>query len=99
MLLRGKWICELPEFHAMLRSEPARVKAFLTTQTEQLRLPYGRRIVTFGRQCVFIGTTNDDQWLKDETGGRRFWPVRCRTIDVDGLRRDRDDLWAEAVHK
>ena len=96
--LRGLWIVELSELDVLNRAELARAKAFLTQQTERFRLPYGRRIILVPRQCVFLGTTNADQWLKDETGGRRFWPVRCKVIDLDGLRRDRDQLWAEALH-
>ena len=98
MQLRGVWIVELSELDVLNRAELARAKAFLSQQTERFRLPYGRRVVHVPRQCVFIGTTNADSWLKDETGGRRFWPVRCRQIDLDGLRRDRDQLWAEALH-
>jgi predicted P-loop ATPase len=99
MQLRGVWILELSELDALNRAEMARAKAFLTQQMERFRLPYGRRIVQVPRQCVFIGTTNADTWLKDETGGRRFWPVRCRHIDLAGLRSDRDQLWAEALHR
>ena len=98
MQLRGVWFAELSELDALNRSDIARVKAFLTQQTERFRLPYGRRVIDLPRQCVFIGTTNSDTWLKDETGGRRFWPVRCGLIDTVGLLRDRDQLWAEALH-
>jgi putative DNA primase/helicase len=98
MQLRGVWIVELSELDVLNRAELARAKAFLSQQTERFRLPYGRRVVHVPRQCVFVGTTNTYSWLKDETGGRRFWPVRCRQIDLEGLRRDRDQLWAEALH-
>jgi predicted P-loop ATPase len=98
MQVRGRWIIELNEFDALNRVETARAKAFFSQQSERFRLPYGHRIAEIKRQCVFIGTTNADTWLKDETGGRRFWPVRCHgAIDLDGLRRDRNQLWAEAL--
>jgi predicted P-loop ATPase len=98
MQLRGVWLVELSELDVLDRAELARVKAFLSQQKERFRLPYGRRVVQVARQCVFLGTTNADSWLRDETGGRRFWPVRCREIELEGLRRDRDQLWAEALH-
>jgi predicted P-loop ATPase len=97
--LRGLWIVELSELDVLNRAELARAKAFITQQSERFRVPYGRRIINVPRQCVFVGTTNADSWSKDETGGRRFWPVRCRHIDLDGLRRDRDQLWAEALRQ
>lgn len=100
MQLRGVWLVELGELDVLNRSEMARVKAFLSQQVERFRLPYGHRIVKAPRQCCFVGTINADTWLKDETGGRRFWPVRCRKpIDLNGLKRDRDQLWAEALHR
>jgi predicted P-loop ATPase len=100
MQLRGRWIVELGELDALNRADMSRTKAFLSEQSDKFRVPYGRRIVPFPRQCVFIGTTNQDTWLKDETGGRRFWPVRCPAqIDLEGLRKVRDQLWAEALHK
>jgi predicted P-loop ATPase len=99
MQLRGTWIMELAELGALLRTESARSKAFFTRQTERFRLPYGRRVVAVPRQCVFIGTINSDVYLLDETGNRRYWPVYCTgPIKLDELRRDRDQLWAEALH-
>lgn len=98
MQLRGVWMVELSELDALNRSDIARVKAFLTQQNERLRLPYGQRLTLVERQCVFAGTTNSDAWLRDETGGRRFWPVRCGQIDIAAIKSDRDQMWAEALH-
>jgi predicted P-loop ATPase len=96
--LAGKWIIELPELDALIRSEPSAVKAFLTQQIDKFRPTYGRREVDRPRQCIFIGTTNQSAYLKDETGARRYWPVRTNSIDLEALVADREQLWAEAVH-
>jgi hypothetical protein len=95
--LRGVWIYELAEMASIRGREVERIKAFLSSPSDHYRPSYGRATRDFPRQTVFAGTTNDDQYLSDPTGARRFWPVRCRHIDLEGLRRDREQLWAEAT--
>lgn len=95
--LQGVWIIELSELDAMRKAEQTTVKRFITQRTDRFRPSYGRRVQLFHRRCVFIGTTNREDYLKDATGGRRFWPVRCGQIDLTAITRDRDQLWAEAV--
>jgi predicted P-loop ATPase len=97
MQVRAAWCIEIAELSAMARPEVERVKAFISRRTDRFRPSYGRRVIEVPRQSFFVGTTNAEAYLKDDTGGRRYWPVLCGTIDVDAIRRDRDQLWAEAV--
>jgi predicted P-loop ATPase len=97
MQLHGAWIVELSELDAMGRAETSKVKAFLTRRSDRYRAPYGRHVADHPRQCVFAGTVNHNDYLRDETGGRRFLPIEVGAVDKEALRRDVEQLWAEAV--
>lgn len=94
----GKIIIELEELQSVKRSEHGAMKAFLSKKSDRVRLPYEKMPADFARRCVYIGTTNDNHYLIDDTGNRRFWPVKLggKTIDTEGLKAVRDLLWAEA---
>ena len=101
MDLRGKWCAEFSEIDQLIRSEVETVKAFLSRSVDHFRAPYARSAADYPRQCVLIGTTNSNDYLRDATGNRRIWPVRCSNESVDHLwlKMNRSQLWAEAVHR
>lgn len=101
--LGGKWIIEMGELVSMKRSEAEVAKAFFSRQIDKFRPAYGRVVENVPRQCVFFGTTNEEYFLKSNYGDRRMWPVHVcrehRTADLSVLKDERDQLWAEAVHR
>lgn len=102
--LRRAWLIELGELSSIKRSDVEQVKAYLSKQVDIYRAAYARRVLEHPRQCVFCGTTNEALFLKGDTGNRRFWviPVVAELRKYrdwsEAIRRDRDQLWAEAVH-
>ncbi len=95
--LQGKWLVEIGELDSFTRAEVTRVKMVISTPVDTYRASYGRRVNDYPRQCMFAGTTNATEWGADETGLRRFWPVRCGEVNLRTLADARDQLFAEAL--
>lgn len=96
MTMRSIWVMEQGELSGMSKADVGQYKEFIARTTDRIRVPYGRRTENFPRQCIFIGTTNSKEYLKDLTGNRRFWPVSVGKCDFEAIERDRDQLLAEA---
>ena len=97
-ILQGKLLVEISEMDAFSRVEVNRVKQTVSCSCDRFRASYGRYAVDHPRTCVFVGTTNRDDWNRDETGARRFWPIACSgTIELESLRNLRDQYFAESV--
>lgn len=98
-VIQRKWIVEMCELDSLHRAEISRIKAFISGTHDTFRPSYGQHVVSVPRGCVFAGTTNQDQYLKDDTGARRFQPIKIGRVKLKALKRERVQLWAEAVHR
>ncbi|WP_157951558.1 virulence-associated E family protein [Agrobacterium pusense] len=98
----GHWIIEVGELASMNKAETTDLKSAISKTEDTSRMAYATNAITRKRQFVLIGTTNDSQYLRDPTGNRRFWPIKCNKtmadpIDIDSLLEERDQIWAEAL--
>jgi predicted P-loop ATPase len=99
-ILQGCWGVEIAEMDSFSKADVTRVKGAITRLTDKYRAPYERAPRSWRRECIFVGTTNETEWLRDPTGGRRFLPVRLMPsgkVDIERIDAERDQLWAEAV--
>lgn len=95
----GVWLHEVAELEGMRRTDVQRLKQFISRTEDRARPAYGRIRVDMKRRGIFIGTTNENTYLKSETGNRRFWPIATgNVIYYDQIKIDRDQLWAEAAY-
>lgn len=97
--IQGHWIIEVGELHGMNKATDTYLKGLVARQVDKARLSYDRIRSDIPRQSVFAGTTNEQFYFRDPTGNRRYWPVRVERFKLEDLRRDRDQLWAEAAQR
>ncbi len=98
--MQGRWIIEVDELVGFNRHDIEKMKSFISNPSDRARLSYQRMTKSFPRQSIFIGTynpTGDNTYFRDESGNRRFWPVKCGTMNLAWLRENRDQLFAEAI--
>lgn len=95
--LQGKFLIEIGELASFTKSETEHVKQIISAAVDVYRKPYGSEHLDVKRQSVFVGTTNNSTYLKDDTGNRRFWPIACGDIDLEAITRDREQFFVEAL--
>ena len=98
--MQGRWIIEISELDAFRKSDVSTLKAWLARKEDRFRRPYGKSVENFPRSCIMIGTVNPPEsgYLRDPTGARRWWPIRCGEFDLPLLKEDAVQIWAEARH-
>lgn len=97
--LSGTMLVEIAELDSFSKAESSRIKQVISSRVDRYRSSYGRMTKNHPRQCVFVGSTNEGTYLKDATGGRRFWPIKCGFINVEKIEDERAQLFAEAVYR
>lgn len=97
LVLAGKFLVEIAELTSFTHADIRRINAVITCRVDRYRAPYERRAADHPRACVFAATTNQDDWNRDDSGARRFWPVQCGKIDPAWISQHRGQLYAEAV--
>lgn len=98
LILQGRWIVEMPELEGMNKSDASETKRFMTQHIDLFRPPYGRRLIKAPRRCILGGSVNHDQYLKDDSGNRRMWPVEVGgVVDIVEFKKIVPQLWAEAL--
>jgi len=97
LVLQGKMLVEISELSSFKKADMERINGIVTCRDDRYRAPYERRASDHPRSCAFAATTNSLEWNRDDTGARRFWPVRCTAVDTDWLALEREQLFAEAV--
>lgn len=96
--LHGKMLIEFADMSGMDRADVNRIKQVISCRMDRFRAPYDRVPNDHPRRCVLVSTTNEGNFLRDDTGGSRFWPIETGVIQHDKITADRDQLFAEAVH-
>lgn len=97
--LAGKFIVEMAEINVLLKNSDEDIKEMLSTREDHYRIPYAKGSQAHSRTNIFVGTTNQENYLRDETGARRFLPVKCNKVDFELLRENKMQYFAEAVHR